>query len=145
MDSILKSIENIKAKKQTEPIIEEKKNENVDTEEVIKEVKLGEKLTLSERDAIRRQFYDCWIVPAGGKNIKEYKVSIKLKLDENGVVTFSKLINDKKLGDPFFRALAESAIRAVNHPNCKKLKVPEKKYDRWKQMILDFDPSVMIN
>ena len=40
---------------------------------------------------------------------------------------------------------AESAVRAVNHPDCKKLKVPQRKYETWKEMILDFDPSLMIN
>ena len=45
----------------------------------------------------------------------------------------------------FFRAAAESALRAVNHPECKKLKVPEKKYKTWKEIILDFDPSQSIN
>ena len=48
------------------------------------------------------------------------------------------------MNNTFFRTLAESAIRAVNHPDCKRLKVP-KKYETWKETILDFDPSVMIN
>ena len=59
--------------------------------------------------------------------------------DYNG----AKLINDKSLNDPFFRTAAESALRAVNHPSCKKLKVPQKKYDTWKSLILDFNPSIM--
>ena len=84
------------------------------------------KLTISEKDAIRRQFYRCWIVPAGAKNLKDLFVSIKIKLDRDGNVIFSKLINDNKLSESFFRAAAESALRAVNHPECKKLKVPEK-------------------
>ena len=49
------------------------------------------------------------------------------------------------MNNSFFRTLAESAVRAVNHPDCKKLKVPKKKYETWKETILDFDPSVMIN
>ena len=58
---------------------------------------------------------------------------------------FSKLINTKKMNETFFRTAAESALRAVNHPECKKLKVPEKKYQTWKEIILDFDPSKSIN
>jgi len=106
---------------------------------------LGEKLTISEKDAIRRQFYRCWIVPAGAKNIKDYKVSIRLNLNEDGEVINSKIINNSKMNNTFFRTLAESAVRAVNHPDCKRLKVPKKKYETWKETILDFDPSVMIN
>ena len=69
----------------------------------------------------------------------------KNKLDAEGNVIFSKLINDNRLNESFFRAAAESALRAVNHPECKKLKVPEKKYETWKEIILDFDPSQSIN
>ena len=147
MESILKSIEKVKSenrqkiKKDDEDIKEEEIQED---EKEVKSLNLGEKLTISELDMIRKQFYDCWIVPAGAKNIKDLVVSIELKLDEDGNVVFSKLINDKNLKDSFFRAAAESAIRAVNHPDCKKLKVP-KKYDVWKSLILDFNPSIMFN
>ena len=110
-----------------------------------KNLKLGEKLTISEKDAIRRQFYRCWIVPAGAKDIREYKVSILLRLNKDGEVINSRIMNKSNMNNTFFRTLAESAIRAVNHPDCKKLKVPAKKYDTWKETILDFDPSVMIN
>ena len=106
---------------------------------------MGEKLTISEKDAIRRQFYRCWIVPAGAKNIKDYKVSLKLKLDVDGEVVNTVIMNKENMKNTFFRTLAESALRAVNHPDCKKLKVPKKKYETWKETILDFDPSVMIN
>ena len=89
----------------------------------VREISLGEKLTISERDAIRRQFYRCWIVPAGAKNLKELVVSIKIKLNQEGEVVFSKIINDKMLGNnTFFRAASESAMRAVNHLECKNLK-----------------------
>ena len=148
VDNILKSIEKIKSAnkskiKSTEKKIEEKKDES--EKEEIKSVKLGEKLTISEKDAIRRQFYRCWIVPAGAKNIKDYKVSLKLKLNVDGEVVNTVIMNKENMKNTFFRTLAESALRAVNHPDCKKLKVPKKKYETWKETILDFDPSVMIN
>ena len=147
LDSILKSIEKIKSQTKVEKKDNEKEDEKLveDKQEDLKEISLGEKLTISEKDAIRRQFYRCWIVPAGAKNLKDLFVSIKIKLDKEGNVIFSKLINNNRLNDSFFRAAAESALRAVNHPECKKLKVPEKKYKTWKEIILDFDPSQSIN
>ena len=147
LDSILKSIEKIKSQRKVEEETEEKDDEKLvdKKEEDLKELSLGDKLSISEKDAIRRQFYRCWIVPAGAKNLKDLFVSIKIKLDKEGNVIYSKLINDKKLNESFFRAAAESALRAVNHPECKKLKVPEKKYATWKEIILDFDPSQSIN
>ena len=147
LDSILKSIEKIKSEEKVKKQINEKDDKELieDKEEDLKEISLGEKLTISEKDAIRRQFYRCWIVPAGAKNLKDLFVSIKIKLDKEGNVIFSKLINDNRLNESFFRAAAESALRAVNHPECKKLKVPEKKYTTWKEIILNFDPSQSIN
>jgi hypothetical protein len=148
MDSILKSIEKVKSENQKLPENKENKElvEEKEKEKDVKEISLGEKLTISEKDAIRRQFYRCWIVPAGAKNLKELVVSVKIKLNQEGEVVFSKIINDKMLGNnTFFRAASESAMRAVNHPECKKLKVPKKKYDTWNEIILDFDPSQSLN
>jgi len=146
LDSILKSIEKIKTQKKVETKVERKDDDKVVEEEKdIEEVSLGEKLTISEKDAIRRQFYRCWIVPAGAKDLKDLFVSVKIKLDREGNVISSKLINKNRLNESFFRAAAESALRAVNHPECKKLKVPEKKYKTWKEIILDFDPSQSVN
>ena len=147
VDNILKSIEKIKSEKNKQVAKTEDLKEKKDFDENKKEksINLGEKLTISEKDAIRRQFYRCWIVPAGAKNIKDYKVSIRLKLNEEGEVIYSKIINNSQMNNTFFRTLAESAVRAVNHPDCKRLKVPKKKYETWKETILDFDPSVMIN
>jgi len=146
LDSILKSIEKIKTQKKVETKVEQKDEKNiVEEEKDIEEVSLGEKLTISEKDAIRRQFYRCWIVPAGAKDLKDLFVSVKIKLDREGNVISSKLINKNRLNESFFRAAAESALRAVNHPECKKLKVPEKKYKTWKEIILDFDPSQSVN
>ncbi len=146
LDSILKSIEKIKTQKKVETKVEQKDDKKVvEDEKDIEEVSLGEKLTISEKDAIRRQFYRCWIVPAGAKDLKDLFVSVKIKLDREGNVISSKLINKNRLNESFFRAAAESALRAVNHPECKKLKVPEKKYKTWKEIILDFDPSQSVN
>ena len=148
VDSILKSIEKIKSERNNKQVAKTedlKPDEKLEENNKEKSINLGEKLTISEKDAIRRQFYRCWIVPAGAKNIKDYKVSIRLKLNEEGEVINSKIINNSKINNTFFRTLAESAVRAVNHPDCKKLKVPKKKYETWKETILDFDPSVMIN
>ena len=144
MDSILKSIEKIK--KDNQKSLNEKKDvEQVEDKEEVKEVRLGEKLTISEKDAIRRQFYRCWIVPAGAKDLRKLIVSIKIKLNDEGEVINAKLLTDNSLNNPFFRAASESAMRAVNHPECKKLQVPQKKYEIWKEIILDFDPSQSLN
>ena len=145
MDSILKSIEKIKKDNQKSLEDEKKDDEKIEDKEEIKEVRLGEKLTISEKDAIRRQFYRCWIVPAGAKDLQQLVVSIRIRLNKDGEVVNTKLLTDSKLNNPFFLAASESAMRAVNHPECKKLQVPKKKYETWKEIILDFDPSQSLN
>ena len=46
--------------------------------------------------------------------------------------------------DRFYRAAAESAMRAVQNDKCSPLKLPPDKYDRWKEITLTFDPSKMV-
>ena len=55
---------------------------------------------------IRKQFYDCWIVPAGAKYKRSSGFNRVEELDEDGNVTYSKLINNKRMSDSFFRAAA---------------------------------------
>ena len=68
---------------------------------------------------------------------------IKLTLDVDGNVLDAKLIGGGNMSNPFYRSAAERAMRAVRHPGCKKIKVPSKKYESWKNMTLNFDPIIM--
>jgi colicin import membrane protein len=43
--------------------------------------------------------------------------------------------------DPVFRAFAESAVRAVR--SCSPLKLPPESYQVWRNIIFNFDPSLM--
>ena len=72
MESILKSIEKIKSQNQTKQDDTEEDLKDKDLTENLEEKRLGDKLTLSEEDAIKRQFYRCWIVPAGAKKSKRF-------------------------------------------------------------------------
>jgi hypothetical protein len=45
------------------------------------------------------------------------------------------------LGDPLYRAAAESARRAFFNPQCTPLKLPADKYATWKDMVVDFNPK----
>ena len=137
LSKILMSIENI-SKNNKKIDLEDKK----ETKNVVSKIS-SEKVTISEKDLIRRQFASCWNPPSGSKNIDKLQVLIKLTLDEEGIVLDSKLIGGGDMNDPFYRSAAERAMRAVRHPSCKKVKVPSKKYDSWKNMTLNFDPIIM--
>ncbi|NBO19672.1 MAG: energy transducer TonB, partial [Proteobacteria bacterium] len=50
----------------------------------------------------------------------------------------------KYQSDPFYRAAADAAVRAVQR--CSPLTgLPSDKYETWKQMELRFDPKYMLN
>lgn len=108
---------------------------------------LGNRLTASEEDAIRRQIEPCWNTAAlvGARNPEELVVTLRLKLDRDGTVVSVEVLNTaRQRRDKFFRAAADSARRAVQHRRCTPLKLPADKYDQWKDMVMDFNPADMV-
>ena len=108
---------------------------------------LGENLSISEIDAIRRQIERCWLVPAaiGAKNVEEMAVQIRMKLNPDGTMRESRIVDRFRMEtNPTYKAVAESALRAVRNPRCNKFKLPLQKYDVWKDMVLRFNPSEMV-
>ena len=101
-------------------------------------------LSLSERDAIRNQFIPCWSPPMGAKDAGSLIVIVKAQFKDTGELIDAKL-SDKQKGryasDSFFRAAADSAVRAVHR--CSPLKQMDvSKYGSWRDMELTFDPSI---
>ncbi len=150
MTSVLKTVEKLKQKTRPEP---EKK------EEKPKKYKIPEKLrqsaqrpfdksapmTISELDAVARQFFKCWSVPAGARDAKNLLVEIAVQANPDGTIRRAQILNQGRMrSDPFYRTAAESALRAVLNPICSPLKLPPEKYERWKLMRLKFDPRTMI-
>lgn len=103
-------------------------------------------LSLSEKDAIRSQIQKCWTVPAGAKNAHELIVVLQVEVERDGSVTKVQLAETSKRrasGDNFYRAAADSALRAVK--KCSPLKnLPPEKYHNWHAMELTFDPKEML-
>lgn len=48
------------------------------------------------------------------------------------------------MGDSYFRAAADSVLRAIRNPRCNPLELPADKYDLWKEMTVTFDPREML-
>lgn len=103
-------------------------------------------LSLSETDAIRGQFIPCWRMPAGAKDPQSLAVSVKLKLQADGTVLEAVLDPAQKgryTSDPFFRAAADSALRATKQ--CSPLKnLPPEKYNTWRDMTINFTPQDLL-
>ena len=120
---------------------------SVSTPERAQQAPLGKKLTISEIDAIRRQIERCWLVPAaiGAKDIQEMSVQVRLKLNPDGTLRESRIVDRFRMEtNATYKAVAESALRAIRNPRCSRFNLPLQKFDVWKDMVLSFNPSDMV-
>ena len=103
-------------------------------------------LSVSEMDAIRRQVSSCWLVPAGAKDAGSLIVEIAVVMNPDRTVRSATVVNGARMAsDPFFRAAAESALRALRSPTCTPLKLPPEKYKTWNRFTITFDPKDMLS
>ena len=101
-----------------------------------------EQLSASQIANVRRQLQDCWRVPAGAKNAANLVVEIAVQLNRDGSVRHAEIATTDRMNDSFYRAAAESALRAVHI--CSPLDgLPVDKYGTWQRMRLTFDPEEM--
>ena len=103
----------------------------------------GPPMTASENDAIRTQLIPCWSPDLGTPNPENYTVVVRISVDPSGAVTAAQVEDTSRMGDPTYRSVAESALRAVENPSCVPLKLPQGKY--WPQMDIVFDLAKAIN
>ena len=106
---------------------------------------LTSSLTLSEEDALKSQIFGCWSIPLGLPYNDNLLVRIKLKLEPDGTVIKSEILDHARMNIPgqgFYKVLAESALRAIRL--CQPLRVPTTGYDRWKDLQLNFDANEML-
>lgn len=105
---------------------------------------LDQRLTMSELDSIRRQFEACWSLPAGARDAQNLVVDVWVSVSPEGGVRQARVVEAERMArDPFYRAAAESALRAVLNPRCNPLKLPPGKYEQWKTFTLSFNPKDM--
>ena len=108
---------------------------------------LDNKLTLSEEDAIRAQFMQCWSIPIGIPFDDTMIVKIKISLNTDGsLLEPPEVLQHERMNKPsekYFRTLAESALRAVRR--CDPIKAPDiNRYESWKRIQLNFDPREIL-
>ena len=101
-------------------------------------------MTMSEEDALRTQLENCWNVPFGAKGAENMSVEIFMVINRDRTLREARIVNMSRCRtDNFFRAAAESALRAVNSPLCSPFAVPPDKYDVWKTVTVTFNPKDM--
>ena len=105
---------------------------------------LGPQLTTSEIDVVKQQIERCWSPSAAAKEAHDLIVDITAEVGPDGRVLTAQITSTSRMGDPFYRSAAESALRAVLNPNCSPLKLPPEKYDQWKTLDLTFNPKDLL-
>ena len=104
------------------------------------------KLTITEKQALQAQIFTCWNVPLGLPFVPDdMLVKIKLSLKPDGSIEEMEMLDHVKMNTPGkerFRTLADSVRRAVQM--CNPLNVPASGYERWKEIIFNFDASEML-
>ena len=108
------------------------------------EAPVGQAVTSGEINALTKQLAGCWSLLPGAAQAETLAVTLTITVNQDRTVR-NVTIDDKARyqSDPFFRAAADNAMRAIKHPNCTPLDLPPEKYNMWKEMTLNFDPKRM--
>ncbi len=102
-------------------------------------------ISISVREAVAAQLRRCWIVPAGAKDADELIISIRVDMNPDATVRNSLIVDmERTMTDTFYRAAAESALRATKNPRCQPLPLPLDQYEQWRTMTLNFNPQDML-
>jgi hypothetical protein len=93
-----------------------------------------------------RQVSPCWSIPVGVKDAHEISVGVRIYLKPDGTLSGPPRVEDGKrmLSDGAFRAVAESALRALRNPRCSPLRLPLKSFETWREISFNFDPRELL-
>ncbi len=150
--SVLKTVEKLKKdapKTETKPEKKKKPEDSFEAEiaralvSKARNYDESRPVTISEIDLVRQQIAKCWSLPAGAKDAASMVIEIDVSMNSDGTVYKARVLNKGLQTDPFLRAMAESALRAVLNERCQPFRLPADKYDRWKAMKLVFNPKEM--
>ena len=156
-ESVLKTIEALKETAQTQPAPAEVPKPP-ETEAQPFESRIAEALasrgrrtfdpsrplTISEVDLVRQQIARCWSLPAGAKDAENLIIEVAVEMNADGTPRDARIVDGERMRrDPFFRAAAEGALRAVLNPRCHPFRLPPEKYSHWRSMTLVFNPKEM--
>jgi len=103
-------------------------------------------MTMNLVDLLRTQMYQCWSPPIGSPNPEELIVEVNVYLAPNGGLARAPQLTAASRAaagaNPFMRAAAESALRAVNI--CAPYRnLPADQYGQWNEIRIIFDPTRM--
>lgn len=97
-------------------------------------------MAISYIDAIRIKLRSCWNLDPGAKDIKNMKIVIRTSISPDGNINSIEILNKEEyLSSPWFKAVAESAKRALII--CSPYSLPLEFYQDWKDIVFTFYPD----
>ena len=103
-------------------------------------------LSIDEIKLLTQQLSNCWNAPAGAVINLGDKVTIssRVKKDMRVIPASIRLVDTNiSKSNPFYGPITDSALRTLLNPECTPLKLPEDKYELWKNLTITFDYSIM--
>lgn len=99
-------------------------------------------MTMDLVDALRNEISQCWNAPVAAPNPEDLIVTLRVFLNPDGSVAQPpQLTGNSASGDPFMRAAADAAKRAIYV--CAPFKLPADRYSVWRDISVTFDPRKM--
>ena len=146
--SMLKDLRNENSTKEIES---ENEEENKEILKETKEEAIDEaaQLSISEIDLVLQQVRGCFIIGTGVNRdliSEDMFVNISAKIRENRRViepSIRSIDTNISKSNPVYAPITESAMKVLLNPECIPLKLPEDKYDLWKDLTLKFDYGVI--
>jgi len=139
LDKIISSLDNV----EQQPKDEKKSPPAADR--TLKAAGAQSALSASEIAILKGKLAKCWNVPVGAPDPAALVFRVRFSLNEDGTVAGPpQLLDQGRLGDPYFRAAADAAIRAIQF--CGPYELPPEKYagsGGWNEITIEFDPRKM--
>ena len=103
-----------------------------------------DRVTTGELNAFQKQLSGCWSILPGAVQAEALAVNLTIIVNQDRTVKNVQITDKARYQtDTFFRAAADNAMRAIQHPDCTPLDLPPNKYTMWKEITLNFDPRTM--
>lgn len=147
LEDILKNISDQPKKTETKPA-ESQPSELESKSMTDKPFDPAMQVSATVQDAIRGQISRCWNFMGGMKDQDKMRATLRVQFSEDGGVVDVRL-HGSQAGEynsnTSFRALVDSAMRAVRNPSCTPLKgLPKEQFRGWEYVDLSFDPSGLL-
>jgi hypothetical protein len=144
MDSVLKNLSKLQPSPQkTDQPTKEKTAPVQQQQSAI--AALATQMSAGEMDALIQQLSKCWNIPAGARDAQNLNVDVRIQVNPDRTVRAIQIVDQARYNsDGFFRATADSAVRALRSPACSPLALPPDKASLWKDMVIGFNPKEML-